>query len=100
MFARSRAGGAWPAKLGLSVLMGILQTSGFVFYGLGSVLVGALGTSAGFAVFKSSAILTGHAWGFLKGDWTDSSGQTKSIILLSILLTVMGIIILAYGMNI
>lgn len=76
----------------ISSLMGIIQLSAFLLYGVGSNNLGEFGVSVGFAIFSATAICVNQIVGFLQGDWENTSNKTKSIMYLAILLIIAGII--------
>jgi len=54
---------------GFATLMGILWVGAIALYGVSSVYLGALGTSAGWALFQIFMIITANISGVVTGEW-------------------------------
>eukprot|EP00743_Colponemidia_sp_Colp-15_P003587 GILK01003869.1.p1 GENE.GILK01003869.1~~GILK01003869.1.p1 ORF type:complete len:469 (-),score=33.79 GILK01003869.1:286-1692(-) len=87
----------WTLNFIVAISMGIIHYASFLLYGVGATFLGAQGSSAGFAVFTSSSILTGHIWGFLNGDWKNAGPKALGLMFLTIALLFGGIVVLATG---
>jgi L-rhamnose-H+ transport protein len=61
--------GFWLLKAWPSGLMGLLWMGAFAIYGVGSVYLGDLGTSVGWALFQIFMILTANVSGVFVGEW-------------------------------
>jgi L-rhamnose-H+ transport protein len=73
----SRFRGASLPDAGLACLMAALWMGAFAVYGVGSFHLGKFGTSAGWALFQISMIITANVSGVLTGEWKSASTQTK-----------------------
>jgi L-rhamnose-H+ transport protein len=69
---RSSYSDAW-----CGVAMGVLWMGAFAVYGVGSVYLGALGTSAGWALFQIFMIMTANCSGLLTGEWKGAPSSAK-----------------------
>jgi L-rhamnose-H+ transport protein len=81
----------------LALLMAIGHFACLFFYGLGGSMVGALGTSVGFAIFQSGSVLIGNGLGFMTGEWKDASGESKKWLAGGLAVLIAGIIIVSIG---
>jgi L-rhamnose-H+ transport protein len=61
--------GPWLADFGSACLMGVFWMGAMALYGVGSVYLGALGTSVGWALFQIFMIMTATLSGVLTGEW-------------------------------
>jgi L-rhamnose-H+ transport protein len=78
----------WRSEAWCGVAMGGLWMGAFAIYGVGSVYLGALGTSAGWALFQIFMIMTATASGMLTAEWKGSPiaakfGLAAGLVLLS-----------------
>jgi L-rhamnose-H+ transport protein len=69
--------------------MGALWMGAFAVYGVSSVYLGALGTSAGWALFQIFMIMTANCSGLLTAEWKGAPaaakwGMAAGLILLSV----------------
>ena len=79
----------WQSDAWCGVAMGILWMGAFAIYGVSSVYLGALGTSAGWALFQIFMIMTATASGMLTSEWKGSpmaakAGMIGGLVLLSV----------------
>jgi L-rhamnose-H+ transport protein len=79
----------WQSDSWCGVAMGALWMGAFAIYGVSSVYLGALGTSAGWALFQIFMIMTATASGMLTAEWKGTSaaaklGMTVGLLLLSV----------------
>jgi hypothetical protein len=81
----------------LALLMAIGHFACLFFYGLGGSMVGALGTSVGFAIFQSGSVLIGNGLGFMTGEWKEASGESKKWLAGGLAVLIAGIIIVSIG---
>lgn len=63
---------SWNPDVWLGCLMGVLWMSAFAMYGVGSVYLGILGTSVGWALFQIFMIMTANLSGVLTGEWSEA----------------------------
>ena len=66
-------------------LMGVLQMSAFLVYGIAVIYMGSVGPIVGWPVYMATLILTGNAWGWIRGEWEGSDRRTYSYLVLGIL---------------
>jgi L-rhamnose-H+ transport protein len=83
VFSASRIDVSWPA------LMAMLWMGAFALYGVSSVLLGALGTSAGWGLFQVFMIRTATLSGLLTAEWENAPRHAR-ILLGTGLLTLVG----------
>jgi hypothetical protein len=75
--------------------MGVLWMGAFAVYGLSSVWLGALGTSAGWALFQIFMIMTANCSGLLTAEWRSAPGAAKRGLALSLALLTSATILIA-----
>jgi L-rhamnose-H+ transport protein len=61
--------------------MGAFWYFGLIFYGRGTGDLGQLGTVIGWPLFMASIIFVSGIWGFVTGEWKNSSGAAKAFML-------------------
>ncbi len=61
--------GSWSPDVWLACLMAVFWMGAMAVYGVGSVYLGALGTSVGWALFQIFMIMTANLSGVLTGEW-------------------------------
>lgn len=61
--------GGWSPDLWCGCLMGVFWMGAVAIYGVSSVYLGELGTSAGWALFQIFMIMTANLSGVLTGEW-------------------------------
>lgn len=83
-----------------ATLMAIGHFACLFFYGLGSSMVGDLGTSVGFAVFQCGSLLVGNALGFMTGEWKGSSRESKRWLAMGLSVLILGIVVVSFGNSI
>ena len=59
----------WIPDVGFASLMGVFWMGAMSLYGVSSVYLGALGTSAGWALFQIFMIITANISGVVTGEW-------------------------------
>jgi L-rhamnose-H+ transport protein len=69
--------GHWQSDSWCGVAMGVLWMGAFAIYGVSSVYLGALGTSAGWALFQIFMIMTATASGMLTAEWKGAPRRAK-----------------------
>ena len=69
--------GHWMSEAWCGVAMGALWMGAFAIYGVSSVYLGTLGTSAGWALFQIFMIMTANASGMLTAEWKGSPKAAK-----------------------
>ncbi len=68
---------SWGPDAWLGCLMGVLWMGAFAVYGVSSVYLGALGTSAGWALFQIFMIMTASLSGIVTGEWRHTPAHAK-----------------------
>jgi len=81
--------GNWQSEAWCGVAMGALWMGAFAVYGVSSVYLGTLGTSAGWALFQIFMIMTATCAGMLTAEWKGAPmaaklGMFGGLVLLSI----------------
>ncbi len=84
-------------NLVLAALMALGHFACLFFYGLGGWMVGALGTSVGFAIFQCGSVLVGNGLGYMTGEWRDASRNSKAWLAGGLAVLVTGIIVVSFG---
>ena len=67
------------------------------FYGVGTWKLGLLGTSVGFAIFQSGALILGNGLGFFTGEWKGTSKDSRKWLFVGLSTLIGGIIIVSIG---
>jgi L-rhamnose-H+ transport protein len=69
--------GAWYSDAWCGIAMGVLWMGAMAIYGVSSVYLGALGTSAGWALFQIFMIMTANCSGLLTAEWKGGALSAK-----------------------
>jgi L-rhamnose-H+ transport protein len=69
--------GAWRSDAWCGIAMGVMWMAAFAIYGVSSVYLGALGTSAGWALFQIFMIMTANCSGLLTAEWKGAPPSAK-----------------------
>lgn len=93
LFLRS----GWAKELCVAAVMALLFWGGIVSYGIGATLVGAYGTSLGFALLTASQILSSSALGIVGGEWKATSTKTHRLLAAAVALTTASVVVLNLG---
>ena len=84
----SNFGKTWQPDASCGIAMGILWTGAFAIYGVSSVYLGVLGTSAGWALFQIFMIMMASCSGLLTAEWREAPaaawGMALSLALLAL----------------
>jgi hypothetical protein len=80
-----------------TLAMGALHFLGQVPYGIGAILLGAFGTSIGWAATLGSQLLTANALGALMGEWRGSTRAPRLLVVLALLVAMAGVAFLAHA---
>ena len=67
------------------------------FYGIGGLKLGKLGTSVGFAIFQSGALLLGNALGIFTGEWKGANPKSKAWLGAGLAVLILGIVVVSIG---
>ncbi|HZP59813.1 MAG TPA: L-rhamnose/proton symporter RhaT [Opitutaceae bacterium] len=84
-------------NLFLTLLMALGHFACLFFYGLGGWMLGALGTSVGFAIFQSGSVLIGNALGFMTGEWKGASAESRRWLAGGLTVLIAGIVLVSVG---
>lgn len=83
---------AWAAVAGIVWYLSIM------FYGMGGNRMGESGTSVGWAVMQSVAILAGNVAGICAGEWRGTTWHARRPMVLGLCLLIVGVIVLSGGL--
>lgn len=81
----------------LTFVMAVGHFACLFFYGLGGWMLGALGTSVGFAIFQSGSVLIGNGLGFMTHEWTGASAASRRWLAAGLTVLIGGIVIVSIG---
>lgn len=81
----------------LTLVMALGHFGCLFFYGLGGWMLGALGTSVGFAIFQSGSVLIGNGLGFMTHEWTGASAVSRRWLGAGLTVLITGIVIVSIG---
>lgn len=81
----------------LVLLMAIFHDTALVIYGLAAYHLGELGTSVGFAILETGAILIATVNGILTKEWVGASKKSKTLLGISLIILIVGVLIIANG---
>ncbi len=83
--------------LGLILVMAIFHDSALLIYGLAAYHLGELGTSVGFAILETGAILVANVNGILTKEWKGASKKSLVTLVISLSILILGVFIVAKG---
>jgi len=86
-----------PRNVFLVGLVSLLWIASFVLYGYGAGLMGVWGTIIGWSVFIALSIGAGGAWGVLQGEWTNTSQQSRKLMIRGLSVIALAVVVLAIG---
>jgi L-rhamnose-H+ transport protein len=69
--------GPWSPDVWLGCLMGVFWMGAVALYGVGSVYLGTLGTSVGWALFQIFMIMTANLSGVMTGEWKQAPAAAQ-----------------------
>ncbi len=81
----------------LVLLMAIFHDAALVIYGLGAFNLGELGTSVGFAILETGAIMIANVNGILTKEWKGASKKSVVVLVISLSILIIGVLIIAKG---
>lgn len=81
----------------LVLLMAIFHDTALVIYGLAAYHLGELGTSVGFAILETGAIMVANINGILTKEWKDASKKSLITLGVSLAILIAGVLIIAQG---
>jgi L-rhamnose-H+ transport protein len=85
----------WGRNGALSATMGLMWMSSTFLYGLGASFLGALGASAGWAMYLIVVILAANLTGVFTGEWRGVSGKPVYLMTGAVVLLVIASIVIA-----
>ena len=85
---------AWP-DLGWAALMGFLWMGAVAVYGVSTRYLGAMGTSAGWALYEIFMILTANVSGLISGEWKGAGQRSVRALGIGLLLLIVATFFLA-----
>jgi len=81
--------------LGLVALMAIFHDAALLIYGLAAYHLGHLGTSVGFAILETGAILVATTNGILTKEWNGAGRKSKITLAISLAVVIFGVLIIS-----
>ncbi len=84
LFGMPKSGRAWL----VGIWMAVLWYGGVLLYGRGAGLMGELGTVAGWPIFMATMIIFSTIWGFVTGEWKESSSLAKRLMLAGLIVLI------------
>ncbi len=85
------------ADAGMGTLMGLLWMGAVGLYGWSSVLLGALGTSVGWALFQIFMVMTANLSGVLTGEWKQAPAAARRGLWAGLALLAAATVVIAAG---
>jgi L-rhamnose-H+ transport protein len=79
------------------ILMGVLWMGSFAVYGAAAALLGALGTSVGWALFQIFMIMTANISGVVTGEWTLARAPARRLLWAGLSLLAAATVLMALG---
>lgn len=79
----------------LVLMMAIFHDAALVIYGLGAYKLGELGTSVGFAILETGAIMVANINGVLTKEWKGASVKSIRVLIISLSILILGVLIIA-----
>jgi L-rhamnose-H+ transport protein len=87
---------SWPDIL-FAVTMGVLWMGSVAIYGTATTFLGALGASVGWSIFQICIIFTANISGWMAGEWTGVSRQSKFALWSGLFLLGSATLAISYG---
>ena len=81
----------------LAALMGAIWMPSIALYGRAAVLMGDLGSSAGWGLYMGVVILVSNLWGFVTGEWRGVYGKPIKLLIIGVVLLLIAISFIGYG---
>ena len=81
----------------LMAVTSLMWIGSFVIYGVGAGMMGSWGTVIGWSVFIALSISIAGIWGIAQGEWKNTSGKTRRLMILGIVILVLAIFVFAYS---
>lgn len=81
----------------LAALMGAIWMPSIALYGRAAVMMGELGSSAGWGLYMGMVILVSTLWGFAAGEWRGIRGKPIGLIAIGVVCLLIAIVFIGYG---
>jgi L-rhamnose-H+ transport protein len=91
------AGSGTAREAGLAVAMAVSWITAVLGYGIGATLVGRDGTSTGYMLFVSAAILFANAFGLMAGEWKGTTPRTRKFLFAALAFVLAAVVVLNLG---
>jgi len=86
-----------PRESWLAAAMGVMWMGAMAVYGVATVYLGALGTSAGWALFQIFMIMTANLSGMVTGEWRNAPGRASKLMWLGLALLALATVVISLG---
>jgi L-rhamnose-H+ transport protein len=83
----------WP----LAIIMGVVWVLSVTVYGRAAFFMGALGNSAGWAIYLGFCIFISNFWGIITGEWKQGKGKPLNIMYAGLAMLIAAVIIIGWG---
>lgn len=83
----------------LAALMGAIWMPSIALYGRSAVMMGRLGSSAGWGIYMGMVIVISNVWGIVTGEWRGVKGKPVQLMVVGIILLLMAISFIGYGLT-
>lgn len=81
----------------LAALMGVTWVLSITVYGRAAGMMGALGSSAGWAITMGCCIAVSNAWGIITGEWRQAGGKPLRTMCVGLAVILVAITVIGYG---
>jgi len=81
--------------VGMVAIMAVFHDAALLIYGLAAYHLGELGTSVGFAILETGAIVVATANGILTKEWHGTSARSRKTLAVSLAVVIFGVLIVA-----
>jgi L-rhamnose-H+ transport protein len=81
----------------LAALMGAIWMPSIALYGRAAVMMGDLGSSAGWGLYMGMVILVSNLWGFATGEWRGIRGRPIQLIAVGVVCLLIAIVLIGIG---
>ena len=84
----------------LAAMMGIIWMSSIAIYGRAAVMMGDLGSSAGWGLYMGMVIVMSNVWGFITGEWRNAHAKPIRLMIVGLILMLLAIALIGYATTI
>jgi L-rhamnose-H+ transport protein len=81
----------------LAALMAAIWMPSIALYGRAAVLMGDLGSSAGWGLYMGIVIVVSNVWGFVTGEWRGAHGKPVRLMVAGMVILLLAIALIGYG---